>query len=50
MYRVKYFAAAGVIMVIASAILAVSGMIASSKGMACGRMRWNDNDDRSQGL
>lgn len=44
MYRVKFIVAMGIFL--ALSVLAVSGMIASTKNRRHGRMRWNDNDDR----
>lgn len=44
MFKVKYFVAAGVVLVLL--VLAVSGMIVSTKNRTYGYMRWNDNDDR----
>lgn len=46
MCRVKYFVIAGLFLVLS--VLVVSGMIVSTKRRPYGRMRWNDNDDRSQ--
>ena len=44
MFRVRYFVAAGVFLVLS--VLAVSGMVVSAKRKTYGRMLWNDNDDR----
>ena len=44
MFRVRYFAAAGLFL--ALSVLAVSGMVVSAKKKTYGRLRWNDNDDR----
>ena len=44
MFRVRYFAAAGVFL--ALSVLVVSGMVVSANRKTYGRMRWNDNDDR----
>lgn len=46
MCRVKYFVIAGLFLVLST--LVISGMIVSTKKRIYGRMRWNDNDDRSQ--
>ncbi len=44
MFRVRHFAAAGLFLVLS--VLAVSGMVVSTKRKTYGRLRWNDNDDR----
>ncbi|WP_168356649.1 hypothetical protein [Petralouisia muris] len=44
MFKVRHFAAAGLFL--ALSVLAVSGMVVSTKRKTYGRLRWNDNDDR----